>query len=273
MKLKEYPFSFFHSLRLRYTKPVFEKKPQVPVVVSLTSIPSRLATLDIVVAGLLEQSFQPQLIVLWLNESLKSNLPVRLENLQGDIFKIRYCEGTSSYRKLLPSLRAYSNSIIVTCDDDMIYPSNWLENLYECYLGNKNCVISQVGRLIERGSNGDLKSYKSWPFMRMTCSKKNLLPIGYGGVLYPVNTFDERVFDEQLYMKLSPKADDLWFKAMAYLNGKTACCASEKARPLPIIRSQKISLNSTNIGDDRNRNQWKALCNHFYLLSDIGLRN
>ena len=95
------------------------------------------------------------------------------------------------------------------------------------------------------------------------------MPIGYGGVLYPCNTFTKQVFDESLYATLSPKADDLWFKAMAYLNGKKAVCASEKAKPIPIIRSQQVSLNSSNISKDGNRTQWQALCEYFPELKNL----
>lgn len=268
MKLKEIPLSLFHSVRLRYEKTSPANNP-LPIVISLTSIPSRLSTLDITIASLLHQSKQAQTIVLWLNSALKNKLPARLLKLQSDTFKIRYCEGTSSYRKLLPSLKAYGDKTIVTCDDDMIYPQNWLENLYHTHLENQGCVISQVGRLIKRDKQGTLASYKAWPFIRSKCAGGNFLPIGYGGVLYPCNTFTEQVFDEDLYSKLSPKADDLWFKAMAYLNGKQAVCASEKARPIPIIRSQQMSLNSSNIAKDGNRLQWQALCEHFPELAKL----
>lgn len=269
MKLKEYPYSLLHSLRLRYIKPATKKYSQAPVIVSLTSIPSRLDTLDIVIASLLEQNIQPKLIVLWLNNSLKNKLPARLRKIQSDVFTIRYCEGTSSFRKLLPSLKAYKNATIITCDDDMIYPKNWLEHLYNAHLDHQGCVISQVGRLITRDKEGELQRYKSWPFIRHQCTEESLLPIGYGGVLYPSKTFNEKVFDESLFIKLCPKADDLWFKAMAYLNGTTNYCASEKATPLPIIRSQQVSLNSHNISKDANRHQWQALCNHFPELQQL----
>lgn len=269
MKLKEYPLSLFHSLYLRYAKPVQKKSALVPLVISLTSIPSRLAILDIVIASLLNQTVQAQTIVLWLNTSLKNKLPSRLKNLQSDVFKIKYCEGTSSFRKLLPSLKTYQNLAIVTCDDDMIYPKNWLENLYHQHLKHPDSVISQVGRLITRDKEGKLLSYKQWPFIREDCTKNNFLPIGYGGVLYPPNTFDENVFNESLYLQLTPKADDLWFKAMAYLRGKKAVCASEKARPIPIIRSQQLALNNSNIHDDGNRRQWQALCDYYPELRNL----
>ncbi len=269
MKLKELPISIFYSLRLRYLAKEQKKTECLNMIISLTSIPSRIATLDIVVTSLLEQSKPPRKIILWLNTELKTRLPTRLKRLEGDCFKIRYCKGTSSYRKLLPSLKAYPDETIVTCDDDMIYPVDWLSNLYRCHLVHKSCVISQVGRLIERDNNSELMPYKEWKFIRHEYSKPNLLPIGYGGVLYPPNTFNEQVFDEEIYLRLSPKADDLWFKAMAYLNGKEAYCASEKARPIPIIRSQKIALNNENIDEDRNRKQWQALCEYYPSLKSI----
>jgi hypothetical protein len=272
MKVKELPQSIYHSFRLRYLQASnpFDVDRIVPIIISLTSIPSRLSTLDIVIASLLEQTVVPQKIILWLNYSLRNIVPKRLQKLESSFFEICYCDGDSSYRKLLPTMKTYHNSIIVTCDDDMMYPKNWLENLYNSHLENKDCVISQVGRLIYRDKKTEaLGAYKSWSFVRHECSEKELLPIGYGGVLYPVNTFDDRVFDESLYMKLAPKADDLWFKAMAFLNGKVAYCASEKARPIPIIRSQQVSLNSTNIKQDGNRIQWQALCEHFEGLKSI----
>ena len=130
VKVKEMPISFWHTVRLRF----FAKPPSegttVPVIVSLTSIPSRLSILDITIASLLQQSLQPERIILWLNTEDKPRLPERLLALQGDCFQIHFCEGTSSYRKLLPTLQRYKDKVIVTCDDDMIYPANWLQHLY-----------------------------------------------------------------------------------------------------------------------------------------------
>ena len=269
MKFKELPLSVYHSLRLRYKKTI-PSKNTLPVIVSLTSIPSRLSTLDIVISSLLSQSQCPQQIILWLNEDLKQNLPQYLVRLEGDIFKICYCEGNSSYRKLLPSLKDYPNSIIVTCDDDMIYPKNWLSGLYQCHKNRPKDVISQVGRLITRDDNKQLKAYKNWCFLKYEYTRDNFLPVGYGGVLYPCKTFSAEVFNEELFMKLSPKADDLWFKALSFLNDKQSYCASETARPIPLLGSQTFSLRKTNIGQDANRTQWLALCEYFPKLKEIG---
>jgi len=271
MKLKEIPYSIFHSFRLRHFRRSSKRWVKIPVIISLTSIPSRLPLLDIVIASLLEQTSRPEKIILWLNYSLKNKIPKHLMDLQNEVFSIQYCSGTSSFRKLLPTLAVpeYKDSIIVTCDDDMIYPKNWLNSLYLGHLNHPECVISQVGRLIGRDNNKELIPYNEWEFIRNEYVGASFLPIGYGGVLYPKNIFNEQVFDEEVFMALCPKADDLWFKAMSYLNGKKTYCVSEKARPIPILRSQKVSLNSSNIKRDGNRIQWQALCKHYPSLRNI----
>lgn len=269
MKVKEIPISFFYSIYLRYLLKTKTNKKQIPVVVSLTSIPTRLASLDIVIKSLLNQSIKPKQIILWLNYSLSKKIPNKLSKLQNDLFIIKFCEGTSSFRKLLPSLSEYPSSTIVTCDDDVIYPTNWLDSLYRAHLKEPEMVISQVGRLITRDKNKNLEEYKKWLFISTEQSAKNMLPIGYGGVLYPSGVFNKNVFDSDIFMKLCPHADDLWFKAMAYLNGRSAYCASEKARPIPIFRSQRKSLANTNIHKNGNYDQWMALCEHFPELKKI----
>jgi hypothetical protein len=74
------------------------------------------------------------------------------------------------------------------------------------------------------------------------------------------------VLDRDTYMRLSPKADDLWYKAMATLKGT----AVRKSRnpypaPIPIIASQGISLRKKNIGEDLNRVQFLALVKEYNL--------
>ncbi len=69
-----------------------------------------------------------------------------------------------------------------------------------------------------------------------------------------------------MFLKLTPKADDLWFKAMALLNN-TISRQSENLpkEPIPIIGSQKIALKNDNISKNKNDSQWAALSTHFKL--------
>ena len=77
MKLKEYPKSLFTALRLALTPKESlgknSRPAEEPVIVTFTSIPSRLHVLSTTVRSLLNQSIQPERIVLWLNHNLRAS--------------------------------------------------------------------------------------------------------------------------------------------------------------------------------------------------------
>src|SRR5690625_6231368 len=77
MKLKEYPQSLFTAYKLLALKPerLHAVQESLPIIVSLTSIPSRLSTVHLTIRSLLAQSHKPQRIVLWLNEKLRDQVP------------------------------------------------------------------------------------------------------------------------------------------------------------------------------------------------------
>ncbi len=268
MKLKEIPSSIYHSLRLSSlpaTKlKVGDSKP-IPVIVSLTSIPSRLKTLHLVIRSLLDQEVMPQKIVLWLHNDLKESIPGKLRQLVGPIFEIRYSELKCSHRKLVHSLMAFPTDIIVTCDDDLLYRKDWLKLLFQAHLNNSSAVLANQTRYIRYDDNGELLPYTQWSKGEHTVfNQKAVIPIGAGGVLYPPKSLDNKTTNSQLFLKLTPKADDLWFKAMTLLNETDSFLVDKRPKsPIPIIGSQKQSLKKTNIGEDKNRVQWLAVSKYF----------
>lgn len=266
MKLKEIPKSIYIAVKLRLN--ASSQKPQKPIkgcIVSLTSIPERLSTLHLTIMSLLQQSVQPDKIILWLNDSLAGNIPKTLKNLESDLFQIEYRQGTTSHRKLIFSLDEFSEHVVVTCDDDVMYPKNWLGSLFENHLQYPDCVVANECREISYDSSGEPLSYKEWPTIaEVGYTSENLLPIGYGGVLYPPGVLHKDVTKEALYMELAPRADDLWFKAMSLLNSiKVYRSSSPTQKPIPIVGAKGNSLAKTNINQDGNRTQWKAICDHY----------
>lgn len=268
MKLKEIPLSIYHSYRLNRLS--MNKLKQgiastVPVIVSLTSIPSRLHTLHLVIRSLLDQNVLPTKIVLWLHSNLKNTIPDKLARLEEGIFEIGFSEMTCSHRKLVHSLDVFPNQIIVTCDDDLLYRKDWLQLFYEAHLKNKTAILANQTRYISYDTAGKLLPYTKWSFTEnKKFNQKAVLPIGAGGVLYPPNCLDQNTTNSELFLKLTPKADDLWFKAMSLLNGTDSYLLKKKPKsPIPIIGSQKQSLKKSNIGEDKNRTQWSAVSNYF----------
>ena len=276
MKLKEIPISIYNSVKLLALSSksmITEDKKEIPIIISLTSIPSRLGTLHLTIRSLLNQDTRPKQIVLWLHHSLKNEIPKNLTSLESDLFEIMYSDLTCSHRKLIHSLELFPNDIIITCDDDMIYRKNWLRLLFKEHQVHPNKIIANQTRYITYNNDGELQSYRDWVYSKR--SKFNtaaVIPIGAEGVLYPPKSLSEKVTDSTLFLKLAPKADDLWFKAMALMAGTNAVQAKNKAKtPIPIIGSQKQSLKKSNISGDKNKTQWLSITKYFNISPDTFL--
>ena len=261
----------FHSLRLSLiprVKLLSQKKEQLPVIVSLTSIPGRFKRLHLVIRSLLTQSHHPKKIILWLNDETKEHIPPKLLNLEGDLFEICYSPLNCSHRKLIHSLEKYPEEIIITCDDDMIYAKNWLYLLYKAHQNYPMDVIGNRTLHINHDANNKPLPYSQWHYP--SAEKTNLkaqIPIGAWGVLYPPKSLSDKVLDIDLFLKIAPRNDDLWFKAMALLNQTVSRPADQRpAEPIPIIGTQKIALKKENKDNAFNDTVWNAL-NEFYDLS------
>jgi hypothetical protein len=272
MKLSEIPKSIsasFKMLAIPKSKLGAAPVKKIPVIVSLTSIPSRLRTLHITVRSMMQQQYQPELIVLWLQEDLKNQIPNRLSKLQGELFQIRYSPYGFSHRKLIHSLEAFPDKAIITCDDDVIYQSDTLKIIYEEHLKFPDQIIGNRCRQMTY-ENGKITSYRKWPFVVDPPEQgPHNMPVGAFCVLYPSGSLHQDVQDVVLFTKLAPKADDLWFKAMAILNGTLSLQNNNRPEvPVPIMGTQFVALKKVNKGQDFNRVQWEQICSHYQLSED-----
>ncbi|GMN09459.1 hypothetical protein MTsPCn9_00850 [Croceitalea sp. MTPC9] len=268
MKIKEIPISIFNTLRLSALskKALVKNGGKSKLIVSLATIPSRLNIVHLTIRSILNQSTLPEKIILWLHKDLKNKVPKKLSVLEGEIFEIHFSELTCSHRKLVNALKIYPNKAIVTCDDDMIYRKDWLKNICKAHKKNPSTIIANQVRCITYKDN-KVVAYKEWGATDGFCkNEKSLLPIGAGGTLYPPNSLFEDVTNSELFLKLTPTTDDLWFKAMS-LKQNTISMISEypTKEPIPIWGSQGVSLKKGNIKQDKNRIQWQNVADYYNL--------
>ena len=200
------------------------KKRSPRLIVSLTSFPERIPYLCYTIYSLLNQSLLPDEVVLWLAEeqfpNKEKDLPEKLLNLKKNGLKIKWCKDIKSYKKLIPSFVEYPQDIIVTADDDIFYTKDWLKRLYDAYLKNPEYIHCHRARRICFDSENKILPYKNWtPQTEPSTSVLNFFT-GNGGVLYPPKSLYKDIFKEDLFAKLCPTADDIWFWAMAALNGR-----------------------------------------------------
>lgn len=269
MKIKEFPKSLFKTINL-VTIPSknlsSSATPTLPIVVSLTTIESRLSKVSITIRSILTQSKRPEKILLWVNEDDRNKIPAKLKKLESHIFEIHFTKLKCSHKKLIHTLKLYPDYPIITCDDDFIYDKDWLSTTYNEYLKYPNVVIGNQTRTITYSEDQKLLPYKQW---KSTNQKNNfkdsrVLPIGASGVLYPPNSLHTEVQNIELFLELCPNADDLWFKAMSHINGTISIQSKNTPKtPIPIAGTQSISLKKSNVALDKNRIQLQSIIDYF----------
>ena len=197
-------------------------------IISLTVLPSRLNNVKVTIDSLLHQDEAADEICVWLPKNAKrggeqiKDVP---QFLKQDPIRAELVDDVGPATKLIPALRKYWNekeTIIVTVDDDQIYPKGWFAGLIGYSGLYKNSCLGHRGRKLL--SLGMLRL--SYSYKRATCiegdrigkPKKADFLTGNWGVLYRVKFFDEEVFNLDLDTPMF-FTDDIWFSGMVSKNG------------------------------------------------------
>ncbi len=239
------------------------------VIVSLTSFPDRFPKLHTCIKSLLAQSVQPFRTVLYLvhDECSEADIPPKLQALCGERFEIRFVEtNVRSLNKIYHALKDFPQKTIVTCDDDKIYPSRWLERLVATARARPGCIVCNRSREIALMPGKQVAPYREWRPTCFTEPSLAVLPMGVGGVLYPKGSLHPDVLKADLFRELCETSDDLWLKIMSLRKGTT--CAQvrnvpEKYPSIPFWNGRKLSPG--NIWDGGNDQNLHKLITYFDL--------
>lgn len=234
-----------------------KQKREKKLIFSLTSFPQRIPIVSKTIKTLLAQSTKADEIILWLAQeqfpNKENDLTKELLNLKEYGLSIKWCNDIRSYKKLIPTLKEYPNDIIITFDDDIYYPKNTVELLYNEYLKNPNYIHSnRVRRFYLK--NNKLNSQTSAQMHWLKNEKPSYLNkiTGCGGVLYPPNSLNQEVFNEKAFREIIPTQDDVWFWAMAILNQtKVKEVAGFKIQLATVENSQEFGLSKINTKNNK----------------------
>ena len=250
-----------------------------PIVLSLTSYPARMRELHYCLVSLLTQNCKPGKIILWLGKEnfprREAEIPEEVLALRNKGLEIRWTKDIKSYKKLIPALEIFTNSIIVTADDDAFYPPDWLETLYNDYL-RMNCramIYAHRAHRITFLNTHTVNPYLLWRRGSENPPGESFLNFatGLGGILYPPGSLHQDILDEQLYSRLCPTADDIFFWAMALLQGSPIRVVENKIAELPNINgaNSENALYKVNLTGGQNDVQLSNIFTHYPQLADI----
>lgn len=242
------------------------------VMVSLTTIPSRIDRVHVSIESILRQSIRPVRVVLWLSDRSFpdiNQLPTPLIKQMERGLEIHQCDTDWPHQKLLPSLNKWPNATIVTADDDIIYPVDWLEDLCSVYKQNPNTIVCRRARVMALDQAGGFAKYETWSLKgrQLTYPSHLIFPTGVNGTLYPPGVLHDDVHDLRQAEILCPKADDIWFKVMAFRKGTKCIATSSGTDELPAIQgSQAIALQYVNVSGGKNDAQLNAVLKYYNII-------
>ena len=249
-----------------------EDSEELPIV-SITTFPLRTKHFWITLYFIFMQTIRPGKIIVVLS---KEEFPNGIKSLPKSM--LYYCDKGVEYcfvdynlrphNKYYYAMQNYSQRIIITLDDDLLYYSDTIERLLKLHSRFPNSVCSNRVIKIEMGENS-ICPISDWHLTFKEQGPSLLLwALGYSGVLYPPGWCDDEIlFDKELISRLSLHADDLWLKAIEIISGVKVVSGAYYAHPVTLPSSQRIALQKVNArkSNPRNRVIWADLIEYFSL--------
>lgn len=230
------------------------------IIVSLTSFPARINKVHLSIKSLMLQTCKPDKIILWLaNEQFPDkNLPQELLKLCDYGLEIRYCDDLRSHKKYYYALKEQrEDELVVTYDDDLIYPPKSIERLYKKHKQYPDCIVCNRAQAC-KVENGKFGPYSTWKVLSdegVKTPSTRLFPSTGGGTMYPYNKVSGEAFNKEAIFNSALSSDDIWMRFMS-AKAKTKIIKTRKYHKtfIPIQGSQIESLQIENClegGNDR----------------------
>lgn len=241
-----------------------------PSVVSLTTHGPRLANVHVTIESIARGLRRPGRIILWLDDFDDSTaLTPGLDRLVA-----RGLEIMSGHHEYGPHNKYYPfvasepsfDGVLVTADDDLIYPKWWLSRLLRSRTNVDDDVITCF-RAHRIGMDGrEIAPYDSWSTPHgLVPSHLNFLT-GVAGVAYPPSFLAKLRESAVEFLQCSPRADDVWLNVVALRYGYRVALVEPRVRMFDIVPgSQRVSLLASNVRSGRNDEQIRAT----YSVDDI----
>jgi hypothetical protein len=190
-------------------------------VLSLTTQPHRLELVFYAIESIARGSRKPSRIHLWITDE-KSYLqpPSTLQRLAARGLEIHLTEELGPHTKYYPYVSRESDfrAPLVTADDDVIYPRDWLERLIQAHEGDPAAIhCFRAHRMRMAGTRPT--PYNSWaPCDDTRPSHLNFIT-GISGVIYPPAYLRYLKGYGTEFTRCCPHADDIWLTVVALRGG------------------------------------------------------
>lgn len=186
-------------------------------VVSLTSYGKRARTVAFTLESIAQGSLLPSRLLLWLDEpELLQHPPSMLRRLQRRGVEILRTDDYGPHKKYYPyvaSQRSF-DAPLVTADDDVLYPRDWLAELVAAHGRQPDAVQCYRARVMVL-SGDRFAPYATWSDCCSTAASHRHFSVGLAGVLFPQAVLGELQRQGDAFRATCPRTDDIWLNLHA----------------------------------------------------------
>ncbi|MBD3923452.1 hypothetical protein IEZ26_02365 [Nocardioides cavernae] len=212
---------------------------------------------------------KPSRIVLWLDEfEALERLPRGLKRASRRGLEIRNCENLGPHKKYYPYVSEAvheTSTVLVTADDDVLYPRGWMSDLSDAHSQWPNDVLCFRAHRIRLANDG-IAPYLEWGRESSTVASHTVFATGVSGVLYPSEMVRQLRAAGRAFDPVARSTDDIWLHRVALRSGIKARQVVAPARLfLSIPSTNRVQLASDNVAGGKN----DAIISELYEPSDV----
>jgi len=232
-------------------------------VVSMASHGPRKRSAFLAVESVGRGSVRPARLILWLDEADAGEpLPRSLRRLAARGLEIRYVDaGLGPHKKYYPYVASAADErlTLVTADDDVLYPRDWLQGLDRATSSFTCEDIVCYRAYVVTTDGGTIARYADWASCTTSSASVQHFATGVSGVAYPPAFQDRLRAAGTAFRDVCPRADDVWLHVNAVRGGfRVRQVSAQRQNFRQILGSQVVSLATENVDHGGNDAQIRA---------------
>lgn len=223
---------------------------------SMTTYPARFKSALTAIESISNQTKRPYALVVNISEEDWKAAELDFIRQAKFAFKgwliVEPCVNLKPGNKIIPTAKKHGDNVIVTFDDDIVYPKDRVAKLIEKHREYPNNPIAYRTRLVSFDKE-KVSPYGSWhiSYGDEVPNKLNF-PTSVSGNLYPANFFSDSFFDVDKYIDLSHDNDDIWTYFHVLLKGSAFVKGGTEVVPPGVPGSQESALWKSNVSKGGN---------------------
>lgn len=229
------------------------------VIVSMTTHGRRIRSAFLALESIAAGNDRPRRMILWLSEpEASAQLPSSLRRLQRRGLEIIACPDYGPHKKYFPYVQlGQDDRPLVTADDDVFYPRDWLRGLVRVSHRYPEAVVCHRAHFVSmKEDRTGIAPYATWAPCATSDGSALVFPTGVSGVLYPASVLKRLRQLGDRFLRDAPRADDVWLHACAIGSGHRVRQVSHTGRDfMATAGSGKSGLYGENVREGGNDRQ------------------